>query len=312
MSDFVGSTHAYGRYYFTSNDYLNEGADRLLSLGSRTIKLYLHDPKGAYPFNSDWPSSYKTVVELPQLPYFKAVFAKNFTNYILTTYSTTNRKDINYWRKGISDGNIQEETKQFYELTKYMLQTYRGTNKTFVFQHWEGDWSLRGNYKPEDDPTPTAIESMIKWLNARQAGVDKARDEVGMDNVYVYHAAEVNLVYLSIAQGKPNLVNKVLPYTNVDLASYSSYDTMTSPEFFRKALDFIQANSPKSKYFTNSSVYIGEFGLPENEFKYEEILAMTKNVVETCLDFGCPYILWWELFDNGCKGKPTPKQNSGM
>ena len=63
-----------------------------------------------------------------------------------------------------------------------------GTGKTFVLQHWEGDWAIRGNYKPEETPTPQAIEGMAAWLNARQDGVDAARKAVEAKNVHVYHA----------------------------------------------------------------------------------------------------------------------------
>jgi hypothetical protein len=32
-----------------------------------------------------------------------------------------------------------DEQKQFYELAKYFLTAYKGTGKTFVLQHWEGE-----------------------------------------------------------------------------------------------------------------------------------------------------------------------------
>ena len=53
IRDIVGSTHVAGKYNFTDQDYLNEGADKLLELGTRVIKLWFTPkPYRDYPFNS--------------------------------------------------------------------------------------------------------------------------------------------------------------------------------------------------------------------------------------------------------------------
>src|SRR5688572_2182369 len=53
--DVLGVAHVAGKYNFTEDDYLNEGADRVLELGSRVIKVWLAlDPTRTYPFNSEW------------------------------------------------------------------------------------------------------------------------------------------------------------------------------------------------------------------------------------------------------------------
>jgi len=48
--------------------------------------------------------------------------------------------------------------------------------------------------------------------------------------VQVWHYTEVNHVKLAM-QGRPALVNEVLPKTTVDLVSYSSYDTAHDPRY---------------------------------------------------------------------------------
>jgi hypothetical protein len=214
-----------------------------------------------------------------------------------------------YWRKGISRQQELDEQKQFYELAKHLLTEYKGTSKTFVLQHWEGDWLIRASFDRKTDPEPAAIRSMIKWLNARQAGVNQARQEVGEDGVQVYHAAEVNRVVASMTEGRPGLVNKVLPHTNLDLVSYSAWDATTErsedPNVFHKALDFIAANMPDSHDFGNRSVYVGEFGMPENKFSAAQIRKAIPNAVKTALDWGCPYIVYWQLY---CNELEDPKQ----
>jgi len=299
LRDIIGVTHVDGKYCLTDEDFLNEGADQILALGSRVIKVWFHNPSRSYPFNSEWPEM-NSLVEVAKSPYFRELFDKPMTTYVMMCFSMG--RDAGYWRKGVTEEQKLDEQRQFYKLTKHLLTTYKGTHKTFILQHWEGDWLIRGNYDGNVDPTPEAISGMIEWLNARQAGVNQAREEVGPDGVRVYHAAEVNRVVDSMKEGNPNLVNTVLAHTKLDLVSYSAWDATTAyPEdsqVFRKALDFIAANMPDSPDFGNRNVYVGEFGMPENKFPAEQIQKVIPNVVTTALDWGCPYIIYWQLYCN--------------
>ncbi|MBN2592081.1 MAG: hypothetical protein JXA81_01135 [Sedimentisphaerales bacterium] len=299
LRDIIGVTHVDGKYCLTNEDFLNEGADQILSLGLRVIKVWFHNPQQKYPFNSKWPKM-NSLVEMAKSPYFRELFDKPMTTYILMCFSMG--PDAAYWRKGITEEQKMDEQRQFYELAKYLLTTYKGTHKTFILQHWEGDWLIRGNYDRNVDPTPEAINGMIDWLNARQAGVNQARKKVGTDGVRVYHAAEVNRVVDSMKNGKPSMVNTVLPQTELDLVSYSAWDSTIAypedPQVFREALDFIAKNMPDSPDFGNHNVYVGEFGMPENKFPAEQIQKIIPNVVTTALDWGCPYIIYWQLYCN--------------
>ncbi len=312
LRDIVGSTHVVGRYYITNNDYLNEGADQILTMGSRVIKIWFYGkrhehPENVYSFNSEWPKV-ESLVEGAQLPYFKTLFDKPFTTYIFVVTSLGRADD--YWRDGITEADVRDEQRQFYELTKYLLTTYSGTGKTFIFQHWEGDWMVRGHTDVNIDPTESALENMVKWLNARQDGVTRARNEVPHNHVNVYNAAEVNRVVTSMNEGRPNMVNKVLPFTHLDLISYSAWDAAVEewkdPNVFRKALEFIAENTPDSEAFGNKNVYLGEFGWPENLFGEENLTKALSQAVNTALDFSCPYIVYWQLYCNELVDKKTP------
>jgi len=301
-----------GKYYLTQKDFLNEGADQILALGSRVIKVWLDTPQQKYPFNSDWPR-FNTLAEMAKSPHFQRLFDKPFTTYVLMCFSLG--RPANYFRNGITEKQKQEEQQQFYELTKHLLTAYQNTGKTFVLQHWEGDWLIRGSFNANIDPTPKAIEGMIGWLNARQAGVNQARQEVGQHGVQVYHAAEVNLVVNSMNAGRPNLVNRVLPHTKIDLVSYSAWDSVTAhysePNVLAEALDFIAANTTDSLDFGEKNVYIGEFGMPENEFSTGQVQTCITNAVGTALNWGCPYIVYWQLYCNELrKGKGPPPVTS--
>jgi len=316
LRDIIGVTHVSGKYYLTGEDFLNEGADQILALGSRVIKVWLHKPQQSYPFNSQWPET-DTPVEIAKSPYFKDLFNKSMTTYILMCFSTG--ADAGYWRKGLTKDRKLLEQQQFYNLAKYLLTTYTGTGKNFVLQHWEGDWLIRGSYNGKADPTPEAIRGMIEWLNARQNGVNQARQEAGPTGVRVYHAAEVNRVVDSMREGKPNVVNKVLPHTRLDLVSYSAWDSVTAhyenPQVFREALDFIAAHLPDNPDFGDRNVYVGEFGMPENKFPPAQIQTAIPNAVKTALDWGCPYIVYWQLYCNELADRqhqPPIRQNEAV
>ena len=301
LRDIIGSSHAAGRYNFTDQDYLNEGADRMLEMGSRVIKVwFLGNPKGNYPFNSEWPK-FNSMVEEAKLPYYRKLFAKPFTTFIMETY--TPGRDLHYYIKGMTPEDIEREKNSMYDLTKYLLTEYKGTGKTFIIQNWEGDWAL----SPPGSgiiPDKKKVWGMIDWLNARQDGVEQARREVGMKGVTVAHAAEVNQVAKAM-EGKVTVTNSVLPRTHCDLYSYSAWDNcLGDPQRLKEALDYLASKAPDSKLFGAKNIYIGEFGAPENEYGGPEgQLKIIKGDVETALAWGVRYIVYWELFCNEPAGK---------
>lgn len=311
--DVFGIAHVDGKYFLTREDFLDEGADQVLATGSKVLKIYLAPKR--YPWNSDWPRDVKSMVELAQTPYYKSVFAKPFHTYIITAYSV-GRGD-NYWTDGITSAQAADETRQFYELTRYLLTTYKGTGKTFVLQHWEGDWAMRrGAPKPYDadyNPTETAVKGMIAWLNARQAGIVKARNELSDTDVHVYGATEANRVEDSMA-GRPGVANSVLPYTTVDLASYSCYNFLDTPEHLARAVDYIAAHLPPTAVFGQNphSVYLGEFGYPENGPEGDDGLnRRIDNAISVVNSKGLPWAAFWDVYCNEPRDKTLPLPLNG-
>ncbi len=296
IRDIVGCTHVDGKYNLTDKDFLNEGADQLLDLGTRTIKLWFTpNPRKGYSFNSKWPKI-NSLVDLAKTPYYRAVFAKPFKTYILEAF----RPGVGdgYWSDGMTPEEKAKEQDEFYQVSKYLLTKYKGTGKTFIFQNWESDWMLT-NPKFTKEPDPVAIQGMIDWFNARQDGVEQARKEVGMHGVTVAHAAEVNLVARAM-EGKVSATNDVIPKTHCDLYSYSAWDTLRAPEKFRKALDYLASKAPDSNLYGSKNVFVGEYGAPENEqgMGPEKQLEIVKSATETALKWGARYVVYWELYCN--------------
>lgn len=294
-SQMLGITHAKGAYSLTDRDCLNEGADEILKLGSKTIKLWLNTPKKEYPFHSKWPKC-KTFVELVKTDYYREVFSKPFTTIVLVAFNP--QSSVDYWRKGMKEHNRYFEQLAFYELTKYLLTTYKGTGKTFVLQNWEGDWAIRAAFDPKRDASEEQLNNMADWLIARQAGVDQARREVHTSGVRVLNAAEVNLVLESHRTGRPAMVNKVLPRVRLDLVSYSAYEGQEDPKLLVEGLDFIASQMKGASRSGPKKVYIGEFGYPENEKSQELLRQQLTNTVMAAKNWGCPYVVYWQLYCN--------------
>jgi hypothetical protein len=313
--DVLGVGHAAGRYNFTEEDYLNEGADRILELGSRVIKVFLVPGMAQtfYPFNSDWSPAPTDVVDLAQRPYFQTLFAKPFSTFILEVVPVTGAPQF---LDGFTKEEADAERDQMYRLTKYLLTAYANTGKTFILQNWEGDHLLRYGLGPAGVPDATRIQGMIDWWNVRQEGVRQARQEVGEHDVEVLHAAEVNLVAAAM-EGRVTATNDVIPFTDCDLYSYSSWDLSFIPAQLVKALDYLAAKAPDSHRFGGRNIYLGEYGMgklhgaPEGQ-RYERI----RQLMEAALGWGVRYAIYWEVYCNEAvhlyAGRPRNKDLQGF
>jgi len=295
--DVLGVSHAAGLYNFTSEDYLNEGADRVLELGSRVIKVFLVPDRiqDLYLFNSDWSPLPANLVELVQKPYVQDLFAKPFSTFIL---ETTPVSGVPQFLDGLTPEEADAERDQMYQLTKYLLTTYADSGKTFILQNWEGDHILRQGLAEGADPDPVRIQGMIDWWNARQDGVKKARKEIGSRGVRVLHAAEVNLLGAAMA-GKVTATNNVIPFTHCDLYSYSSWDLGFSPVQLTRALDYLESKAPDNALFGRYNLYLGEFGMAKDHGAPEgERFERVRELMEAALGWGVRYAVYWQVYCN--------------
>ncbi len=307
----LGVAHIGGLYSFSEKDYLNEGAATAHALGARCIKVSLsldtdNPSPQLYPFHSQWPKV-TTLHALADTSYYRDLFAKDFDTFILTSFRPG--CSASYWRENFSAGDEQAEEACFASLTRHLLRTYAHTRKTFIIQNWEGDWALRGSFDPTTKPAPAATASMIRWLAARQRGIARARAEFANNGASVFHACEVNLVRQAQMLGAPSVTTDVLPHVDVDLASYSAWDTKDSPQQFAQALEFIAKHKRRTEPFGEHGVYVGEFGLPESEATPQMAFERTRMLLEEAQRFGCPYAVYWQLYCNEPTVTP-PKANA--
>ncbi len=289
--DKVGCSHVGGLYNFTSHDYLNEGAITIYDIGFRVVKVWFNnDVPSLYPYNSSWPQ-FNSLKELAQTQYFVALFSKPFTTFILEAYSTTPV----YWQDGMSAAETDIVYNEFRELSKYLCQTYYMSGKTFILQDWEGDNALGQN------APLTAVQGMIDWLNARQDGIAQGRIEGGMTGVLVVGAAECNKIWGSPWSGY-RVVNAVFPYTHMDLYSYSCWEAKTDQTLLLYNLNALKANAPDSSLYGEWNIYVGECGLAELDFGSQAQKDYTQMQVESSLNWGARFAVYWQVYCNGING----------
>lgn len=306
----LGAAHVSGKYHFTDKPFLLEGCDDLLGLGFRSVKLWFTKVQEAYPFNSEWnlPKDH-TLLELARHPYFEAAFQKPFDVFALEVQPVGKNPVKGFAMNPNSD--FSEDEKEIYDLTRYLLEKFKNREVTFILQNWEGDWMLRGGAKDqwakgEYPDLEKRADTFIRWLQARQRGVEKARSENPSSKCKVLHAVEVNQV-LPTWKGIPTLTSHVLPHAKTDLVSWSCYDGMRNDKRsaeqtalgLYQGIETIKHFARKAHAGNDVPVYIGEIGIPENKgFTTEQINAIWDGAFGTLFALDTPYILQWEIYDN--------------
>lgn len=290
-------------YQFTTNSKLVETAEAIREMGANVIKFKLgRDYYGKPGRSGNVPEKNPAIRSLTELvrdePSHRSVLDLPFANYVLWAYSFADHD----WHKGFPAEAAEREYREVHELAKYLLTKFSGTGKSFYLGHWEGDWWLRGfdsekNKGPDGRATPEAIQGMTGWLNTRQRAIEDARRDVRHERVQVWQYTEVNLVKRAM-EGAKTVCNDVLPKSRVDFVSYSAYDTQNDPAKLRAALDYIESKLPAKEGIAGRRVFIGEYGFPAVHHTPQQQDAKSRAVIHTALAWGCPFVLYWELYNN--------------
>ena len=277
-------------YRFTTEDALLETSKAIYAMGSRTLKISLDVNKYIGVTGSNSP-----VVSLARdNASFREALDMPFRNYFMWTRGNT------LWADGYSETERATDSIEIYDLTKHLLSRYNNTGKTFYLGHWEGDWYLLQNYDLNYVPSDARCANMAKWLRTRQNAIDKAKSEGGFSNVMVYGYVEVNRVPDAMDYGKKRVVNTVLPFTNVDFVSYSSYDAQRFGQArYNSVLNYIESKLPPKAGIPGKRVFIGEVGRSFRDsgdiIKHE---SDNRALFKTAIAWGCPFVLYWEMYNN--------------
>jgi hypothetical protein len=101
------------------------------------------------------------------------------------------------------------------------------------------------------------------------------------------------------------LVNQVLPKVPVDFVSYSAYDVtnVPNPKEIKKALSYIESQLKPKPGIPGRRVFIGEYGYSvfhngKSHHSPQEQDLLSRITIQAALEWGCPFILYWELYNN--------------
>ncbi len=315
FSDFIGCSHVAGRYRLSDAPFLEEGCRRLARMGFKNVKLWADSPETSYPSGAPWNlgefPSYRDVVSHPR---FRSALGEPFETVALELGFARSPRGFGGDFARFSEADCEEEARQSEGLASYLLREYADREITFILQNWEGDWLLRRTFDPswESSPPPDLdlrAKGMARWLSARQAGVDTARASVPGSKCSVFHAVEANRV-LCADSGVPCVASHVLPEVECDMVSWSAYDGMAAEKKSAAAtaggvargIEILRKNcrARLRDGGGNPYVYIGEFGLPENEraFPREVLREIYDGFFAACFFLGLPKAFYWQLYCN--------------
>jgi hypothetical protein len=212
------------------------------------------------------------------------------------------------------DNDFKDEEEQFHEVASHLLKTYADRDITFILQNWEGDWMLRHGEGSDWGKVPQAeidrrCKAFIRFLEARQRGVERARREVSGTRCKVYHAAEVNRVWDG-TKGLATLTTHVLPHVTVDLVSWSSYDGMNDVVTAWQGVELIRHHMRPSPVFGRNAVIIGEIGKTEQDASAAEIIDWWDRAMGVCFAMDLPLLVHWELYCNEPKDAKTKQDRT--
>ena len=288
----LGTQAIGGKYQFSNAPAVVEAAQVVREMGATMFKFAL-PPK--HEFGS--------LAELAARdPAVRQVFDLPFGQFLVWV----NAQAEGAWTQGLKPAQVLREYRHVYELTVHLLKTYHGSGKSFYLGHWEGDNMLRGDIGREGDAKmadAVRVQGFTDWLRIRQQAVDDAKRDTPHEGVEVWHYTEVNHPTISLREDRPSIANKVLPKVAVDFVSYSAYDSQHDPALLRDTLDYLQAKLSPKPGLPEKRVFIGEYGFwtwKDGQVQNTPAQQNDKSlrVIRTALDWGCPFILYWQLYNN--------------
>lgn len=303
----VIGTQAIGTtYQLSDGPLLLEMAGAIRDLGSDTLKISV-SPSYPKHYRIERNPDFKSALDLVSKdPSYKAALDMPFRNIMLWLYPFSDTKTK--FRTGkFKPGEADQIYREIYDFTAYLLTTYSGTGKSFFIGNWEGDWHTFAGRDKKGDPKPEILEGMREWFLLREKAVADARRNTPHHGVNVYFYVEINQVAKAMREGRPALVNKVLPHIKTDYVSYSSYDVTNvamkvggdeGRQMLFEALDYIERHLPESDV-PGKRVMIGEYGVTYRPMRDPEIQRRrSAELMRWGLEWGCPFILYWQLYCN--------------
>lgn len=322
-----------GRQYSEPGyDMLTEFRESVVSTGMNHFKFKLSTNACESYALSCSSSAITNLTQLAQVSEIADTLADSRLKwYHIWTYSWSLRNKLD---EDFSEDQVAREYAEVFELTTHLLQTYQNTGKVFMLGNWEGDWELmwasgcrvNGAYDFSCVPSVEIVSKYVQWGQVRQAAISDARNAMNAQGVNVLYYMEFNLGKENFqdhpqvaGMARPTMVNSVVPFVNPDMLSYSSYkstnsymkhegqwfnQTGTDQDFFRildhaesKLGDVASTDLTPILGDLERRVFIGEYA-PVRSFEADLFVPSAAQMIRASLEWGCPFVLHWEIFDN--------------
>ncbi len=285
------------------------------------------------PRRFDQSATLSPTAILSTVDYYRAVLDDPaLETIILTVYSCANYgggpDDINLQRPW-SDRESLMVGDQIGDLADWLYEHYGEQRKTIILANNETDEKLHdiADYSGSMD---MAVTNLRSWLTTRQQAITAARQRHPDANLRLFHAVELSLVNLALRESDGvfhkssrhgvNALSHILPEIKFDLVSYSSYESTNSPYEtqnpdtpptetkgrLQRDLNQIRERTQASlteagrAAFGDRFVMIGELGFSRDRFEHLPtggLKPRLKSALSAALDWGCPYIVLWQVFD---------------
>lgn len=305
----------YSLYHDGSLDRLNWGADKVASLGTRTIRVAL--PGNIYLVNT--PEA-KTLAQMAATPAYDKLFRDpHFQTYLLTAYSLSELG--NPWADGFTEAEAQTTRQEITELGDYLLTNPRFAGKTFILLNWEADNAIAKFANKQ-----SIWDAYTAWIQARANGVRDAQLRNPRSSVQVYSGFEFNYMarngqpcgtsVANPAQEDPLqhrcAIDYVAPRVAVDYYSFSAWVTLETKvrqggnvsykTLLQKDLNFALAQvRTRRPELQEHNFILGEYGISRTRVG-ESIAA---NYVDEMFEavrapdaFQVSYAIFWQIIDN--------------
>jgi hypothetical protein len=297
-------------------DRLNWAADKVASLGSRTIRVAL--PGSIYLVSP--PGQPDLAATAASAAYDRLFGDPRFRTYLLTTYSWADLRD--QWADGFTEEEADATRDEVTRFGEYLLSNPRYAGKTFIVLNWEGDNAMA--WKSERQ---TAWDAYTAWIQARADGVKAARRRHPASAARLFSGLEFSTVTspkTGLPCGTPVedplrqdplqnrcVIDYVAPRVDVDYYSFSSWLTLdvksqgpdaSFKDAFKRDLGFalerVRAQRPE---VTEANFLIGEFGFHRTRWG-ENTAANFMNEFIAALEapdaFRVSYAIFWQVIDN--------------
>ncbi len=272
------------------------------NIGFSASKLQLASNYATVYPSQSWGSVPATIAELAATTPYQTILADpQVKRYYFNTWTFANGL-YNSWVTDISRTELNNEYREIYDLGVYLLSTY--SNKTFIVNQWEGDWSLLGAFNEFLEIPPYRAERMAAFISTRQRAIQDARKAVSSTSTLL-HSVEVNRCLDPFGR---RVHRDVFPLARPDIVSYSLYEAINTwgpqayteakiEELFYKAIKVV-----KKEVGNYVPMMVGEYGWPENDpgFRFHNlsVAPLIQKVTDIANANNFTDMYYWQIYDN--------------